>query len=162
MSFMQGPYPNISVKRALVLIPMATYFVFIPFHRFLRWLPAVLAVIALWASFGVRNMLYDFRPGRTGYTIFDGLIEVNQRFSDAPVCVYLPTDQRGRLFAPGSELDRLYDLYPHVQRVSDLHDPLCATYLCYCQQADQVDLAALGYTPVPLLSSVELKCGRKQ
>jgi hypothetical protein len=161
MSFMQGTYPSVSVKRALVLIPMATYFVFLPFQRYLRALPVVLVVIALWASFGVRNMLYDFRPGRTGYTLFDGVIEVNQRFSDAPVCVYLPTDQRGPLFAPGSELDRLYGLYPHVQRVSDVNDPRCATYLCYCPQANTLDLAAIGYTPIPLLASVELRCGRK-
>jgi hypothetical protein len=140
---------------------MATYFVFLPFQRYVRALPVVLVIIAVWASFGIRNMLYDFRPGRTGYTLLDGVIEANQRFSDATVCVFLPTDARGPLFGPGSELDRLYRLYPHVKRVSDVNDPRCRDYLCYCPQADKLDLASLGYTEIPLLNSVELRCGRK-
>ena len=162
MAFTQGSYPSVSVKRALVLIPMATYFVFIPFHRYLRALPVVLGVIAVWASFGVRNMLYDVHPGRVGYTIFDGLVEVNQRFSDAPVCVFLPTDPRANAFGPGSDLDRIYQLSPHVRRVADVNDPQCGAYLCYCPQANTLDLAALGYTDIPLLNSVELRCGRKR
>ena len=161
LALMQGPYPNVSVKRALVLIPMATYFVFIPWHRYLRALPVVLVVFAVWASFGVRNMLYDFRPGRTGYTLLDGLVEANQRFSDAPVCVYLPTDLRAELFAPGSEMDRIYRFHPHIQRVSDVDDPACARYLCYSPQADSLDLEALGYEAIPMLGTTELRCGRK-
>lgn len=158
----QGTYPSVSVKRALVLIPMATYFVFLPFQRYLRALPVVLVVVAVWASFGVRNLLYDIRPGRTGYTLFDGVVEVNQRFSDAPVCVFIPTDARGPLLGPGSDLDRLYGLFPHLRPVSNVNDPLCREYLCYCPQANKLDLAALGYTEIPLLNSVELRCGRKQ
>ena len=162
MAFTQGSYPSVSVKRALVLIPLATYFVFIPFHRYLRSLPVVLVIIAVWASFGVRNMLYDVHPGRVGYTLLDGIVEVNQRLSDAPVCVFLPTDARAAAFAPGSDVDRLYRMFPHLQRVSDVNDPQCRDYLCYCPQANKVDLAALGYTEIPLLNSVELRCGRKQ
>ena len=84
-------------------------------------------------------------PNATSYTV-----EVSESPSFSP------------LFASGSELDRLYGLYPHVQRVSEVNDPRCATYLCYCPQANTLDLAALGYTPIPLLASIELRCGRTQ
>jgi hypothetical protein len=33
--------------------------------------------------------------------------------------------------------------------------------LCYSPQVDSIDLAALGYEEVALLSSFELRCGRK-
>jgi hypothetical protein len=161
LSFAQGPYAEVSVKRALVLIPMATYFVFLPFHRYLRSLPPVLLLIAIWAAFGIYDVTARMRPGRTGYNLFDGIVEAHQRFRDVPVCVVMPRDPRSAGFARGSQLDRLYGLWPHVQHVREVTDAACGRLLCYSPQADSIDLALHGYTEVPWLGSVELRCGRR-
>jgi len=178
LAFAQGPYAGVSVKRALILIPMATYFVFLPFHHFLRSYLIVLPIIAVWAAFGAYDIVAHIKPGRTGYTLLDGVVEAHQRFSDVEtVCVLLRKDGRAPAFAPGSELDRLYHLTPRLRQVTDVADPACRDVLCYCPQAidpndtaateedrqsRRLDLTALGYTEVPLLNSVELRCGRKQ
>jgi hypothetical protein len=177
LAFTQSSYAGVSVKRALVLIPMATYFAFLPFHSVLRSYAVVLPIIAVWASLGAYDIFAHMKPGRTGYTLLDGVVEADQRFHDAAaVCVYLRRDGRAAAFAPGSELDRLYGLAPHTRPVTELGDPACEV-LCYCpqpldpadSQATQTDrdsrtvnLSALGYTEVPMLDSVELRCGRKR
>jgi hypothetical protein len=160
--FTQGSYESVSVKRALVLIPLATYFVFIGFQRFLHSLPVVLLIIAVWAALGVYDVVYRVRPGRLGYTFLDGIVEANQRFADAPVCVFLSRDLWSVEFGPGGPLDNLYGIAKHLRQVSDPHDAQCATYLCYCPQLDaQVDLDALGYNEIPMLNSSELRCGKR-
>jgi hypothetical protein len=118
----------------------------------------------LWASFGVYDIAARMKPGRIGYTLIDGAVEAHQRFDDAEfVCFYLPGDGRARGLEAGSQLDRLYALTPHVKLVDDPQNPACREALCYCsqQQCASLDLAALGYVEVPLLNSVELRCGRK-
>lgn len=163
LAFAQGPYAAVSVKRALVLIPFATYFAFILFHRFLERLPVVLLVIAVWASFGIYDVAARVKPGRTGYTLLDGAVEAHQRFAPATVCVYLPGDGRAQALLPNSMLDRLYGLHPRLKVVADAGDPACGEVLCYCSQAQcqRLDLAALGYTPQPMYNTVELACGRR-
>ena len=176
LAFAQGPYGGVSVKRALVLIPMATYFAFLPFHQWLRSFPVVLPVIAVWASLGAYDIVAHIKPGRTGYTLLDGVVEAHQRFSPATVCVVLRKDGRADAFAPGGELDRLYGLSPRLVHVTEASNPACHEVLCYCPQpydpSDQratdedkatrrIDLKALGYDEVPLMNSVELRCGRK-
>jgi uncharacterized membrane protein YozB (DUF420 family) len=96
LAFTQGPYEGVSVKRALVLIPMATYFVFLPFHRFLTRIPVILPVMALWAALGVYDVVAGIKPGLTGYTLIDGAIEAHQRFAPATICVYMIGDPRAR------------------------------------------------------------------
>jgi hypothetical protein len=168
LAFTQGPYGGVSVKRALIIIPMATYFVFLPFHRSLRSLPVVLVLIAAWASFGIYDLVARIQPGRTGYNLIDGVVEAHQRFSDAPVCVYLRSRDRAASFAPGSVIDRLYRLSPHLQAVSEPNDPRCRDVLCYCPKEDEehlpgsVDLKTMGYVEVPMLNTVELRCGRQR
>ena len=159
LAFAQGPYAGVSVKRALVLIPMATYFAFLPFHRYLR-APIVAALIAAWGFFGVRDLVVHVTPGHTGYNFFDGVVEAHQRFDTAPVCVVI-TDDRGKFIGSGSELDRLYHLWPHVTAVRHPADQSCEKFLCYCPQVVSVDLAGLGYTEIPMQNTVELRCGRK-
>jgi len=159
--FTQGRYIDVSVKRGLVLIPMATYFVFLPFHRYLRSLVVVLPVIAVWASFGIYDVVARMEPGRTGYTMADGIIEARQRFSDVPVCVYMEHDTRFPTFEPGNSYDQLYGLWPRLQIVKDINDPLCSEVLCYSPQVEIVDLQALGYVEVTMLNSTELRCGRR-
>lgn len=163
LAFTQGPYGAVSVKRALMLIPMATYFVFLPFQRFFTRAPAALAVIAVWAAFGVHDVVAEIKPGRTGYTFLDGVIEAHQRFAPATICVYMVDDLRAVELFPGSGIDRLYGLSPRIRHVYDPDDPACAEALCYCSQerCRRVDLAARGYTEVPMLNTVELRCGRK-
>lgn len=163
IAFSQGPYANVSVKRALMLIPMATYFALIPFHRLLRHWAAALIVIAAWSSFGVADLVYRMQPGRTGYTFLDGIVEAGQRFGERPVCIYLSRDNWSEEFAKGGLFDRLYNLHPRLRQVSDVHDPQCAEVLCYCPQIDtQLSLANLGYAEVPMLNTVELRCGTRQ
>ncbi|MBI3786182.1 MAG: hypothetical protein HY270_22575 [Deltaproteobacteria bacterium] len=165
LAFAQGPYADVSVKRALVLIPLATYFVFVPAHRFLRSYAVVLPIIALWASFGIYDIAQRMQPGRTGYTFLDGIVEAHQRFDDAPVCIYLSRDFWPEVWKPGEPLDRLYGLSPHLIQVDNLHDPRCAKTLCYVpalsDEDKRVDLKALGYEEIPMLNSVELHCGRR-
>lgn len=164
LAFTQGPYGGVSVKRALVLIPMATYFVFIPFHSVLTRLPLVLVVMAVWAGFGINDVVNNMKPGRTGYTFIDGALEAHQRFAPATVCLYAPGDGRARALAEGTEINRLYGLSPRLHFPEDPQDPACAEVLCYCsqEQCPQVDLRALGYTPEPMYNTVELACGRRQ
>ncbi len=161
LAFAQGPYASVSVKRALIIIPMATYFVFLPFHRWLRSLAVVLPIIAIWASFGIYDVAARMQPGRTGYNFLDGVIEADQRFADAPVCIYVSKPGYTGHFAPGTPVDRLFGLSPHVQIVDDLQAPACARTLCYQPQIDHPNLAALGYREVPIEGSVELRCGRR-
>jgi hypothetical protein len=167
LAFTQGPYGGVSVKRALIIIPMATYFVFLPFHRYLRSLPIVLLLIAAWASLGVYDVVARIQPGRTGYNLVDGIVEAHQRFGDAPVCVYLRNPNRALSFAPGTAIDRLYRLSPHLEAVVEPNHPQCHDVLCYCSKEDEegtgrdVDLQALGYVEVPMLNTVELRCGRR-
>ena len=72
-------------------------------------------------------------------------------------------DLRAVELFPGSGIDRLYGLSPRIRHVYDPDDPACAEALCYCSQerCRRVDLAARGYTEVPMLNTVELRCGRK-
>ena len=160
LAFAQGPYASVSVKRSLILIPMAICFVFLPYHRYLRSPYLVAALIAAWASFGVYDIMARFQPGRTGYNFFDGVVEAHQRFNTAPVCVVI-TDQRGEFIAPGSDLERLYRLSPHVKGVRDPADASCSEFLCYCPQVVSIDLKARGYVEIPMLGTVELRCGRR-
>jgi len=163
LAFAEGPYAAVSVKRALVLIPFVTYFVFILFHRFLQRLPIVVLLIAAWASFGVYDLAARIKPGRIGYTLLDGAVEAHQRFAPAALCLYLPGDSRAEALLPGSALDRLYGLQPRLKVVSDASEPACKEVLCYCSQpaCQQLDLKALGYTPQPMYGTVELACGRR-
>jgi hypothetical protein len=164
LAFSQGPYGGVSVKRALVLIPMATYFVFIPFHALLKHLPVVLVVLAVWASMGIHDVVANIIPGRVGYTLIDGALEAHQRFAPATVCLYLPGDGRADAIAPGTMINQLYSLSPRLQIVTDPSDPACSEFLCYCSQpqCQHVDLDALGYEPQRMLNTVELACGRKR
>ena len=155
----QGPYLDVSVKRALVLIPMATFFVFLPFHRYLRSLVVVLALIALWASFGAYNMVYELRPGRTGYNFYDGVVEAHQRLHASTVCVVVNNAERAQTIAKGSEIDVLYHTTPHLQPVLNPANPACRDALCYYPQQVSVDLQAAGYREVQLYNTVELRCG---
>ena len=161
LALSQGPYADVSVKRALVLIPMATYFVFLPFHRYLRSLPLVLLLIAAWAACGVYDVTARMRPGRIGYNLFDGVVEAHQRFRE-PVCIVMRHDPRVQGFTRGSRLDQLYGLWPHVQHAHAFSEDACRSVLCWAPEADDIDLGALGYDDVPLLSSGELRCGRKR
>lgn len=163
LAFTQGPYDAVSVKRALVLIPLAVYFVFVPFHRMLTRLPVVMILMSVWASFGIHDVVAEIYPTRTGYNFFDGAIEAHQRFAPATICVYMVDDLRAEELRSGSALDRLYGLTPRMQVVSDPNDPTCADVLCYCSQphCGQVDLAAHGYVEVPMLNTIEMRCGRK-
>jgi hypothetical protein len=156
----QGPYAAVSVKRALILIPMATYFVFLPFWKYLKSTAVVLAIALVWASFGVRDLVYNMAPGRTGYTLIDGAMEANQRFGP-DVCLYLPGDGRAENFVPGSALDRMYGFLPEMRLVDDPKDPSCRV-VCWCSQPQcvRLDPVALGYTPLEMLNTVELGCAR--
>jgi hypothetical protein len=166
LAFGQGPYSDVSVKRALVLIPLATYFVFVPLQRFLRSYLVVLPLIAVWASFGVYDVVNRMQPGRTGYTFLDGIVEAHQRFDDGPVCIYLSRNYWDEAWPPGQPLDRLYGLSPRLVQVNDAHDPRCQKTLCYVptlgEQDQLLDLKALGYEEVHMLNTVELRCGRRR
>jgi hypothetical protein len=161
LAFAQGPYSSVSVKRALILIPMATYFAFLPFHRLLRHLPVVLVLITAWSAFGIADVVNRMQPGRTGYTFLDGVIEAHQRFDDAPLCVYVSKREFTQHFDPGTPVDRLFNLTPRVEIVGDTAHPACRRTLCYQPFIDTLDLPGLGYTEVPMLGSVELRCGRR-
>lgn len=165
LAFSQGPYVAVSVKRALMLIPMATYFTFLPFRRWLReGAPAravVVVICAIWAGFGAYDLVARMQPGRTGYTLVDGVIEAHQRFGGAPVCLVISQTEFVAQFAPGTKVDELYGLSPRLQIVPDPADTACATTLCYSPQIDQFDLGTLGYVEIPMLNSVELRCGRR-
>jgi hypothetical protein len=164
LAFAQGPYGGVSVKRALVLIPLATYFVFIPFHSLLTRLPVVLAVMAVWVALGVNDVVNNIKPGRTGYTLIDGALEAHQRFAPATVCMYVPGDGRAMALKEGTEINRLYGLSPRLHFVDDPNDPACAEVLCYCsqEQCKRLDLPALGYTVEPMYNTVELACGTRR
>ncbi len=162
MSVTQGPYFVISVKRALVLIPMATYFVFLPFQRWLKSLPVVLVVIAVWSSFAIVDLTTKIRPGRTGYTFVDGLVELRQRLDGAPVCIFLSREYHPEAMVRGEPLERAFDIATAVRRVTDVNDPQCAHYMCYVPAIDpHVSLADLGYKEFPMLGTVEMRCGSK-
>lgn len=162
--FTQGPYESVSPKRALILIPMATYFVFLPFQRWIRSYLLVLPIVGLWAGLGIYDVVARIEPGVVGYTLLDGAIEVHQRMSDVErICFYLPEDPRGDELREGSMLDRLYDFRGHLAVVDDINDPACREALCYATEADRkhVDLAAAGYTPLRMRNTHELACGRR-
>jgi len=157
MVFTQGRYMDVSVKRGLVLIPMATYFAFLPFHRVLRSLKVVLPVLAVWASFGIYDVVARISPGRIGATINDGIVEIHQRVPDSPICVVMgraSTPQWG----PGGNLDLMYDIWPHVQLSFDTLDPVCAEVLCH-ESYDLISLTGLGYVEIEMLSTLDLRCG---
>lgn len=161
LAFAQGPYAGVSVKRALVLIPMAVYFTLLPFQQWIRSAPGALVVVAAWAVFGVYDIATKMQPGRTGYTLVDGAIEAHRRFAPDPVCVLISKDDFAHQLVAGSVVDRLYGLTPRLVHVHDSADPRCGAVLCYSPQIDQVDLAALGYPEVPMQGTTELRCGRR-
>lgn len=159
--FTQGPYESVSPKRSLILIPMATYFAFLPLQRWIRSLWIVAPIVAAWAFLGISDIVSAVQPGILGYTLLDGAIEANQRFAAAPkVCLYLPGDARGESLSPDSELNRLYNFSEHLKVVEDEQDPACDQVLCYCsqEQCRQPDVVALGYRNVPMLNTNELRC----
>jgi hypothetical protein len=134
----------------------------LPFQRWLRSLPVVLAIIALWSSYAIVDLTTKVRPGRTGYTFVDGLVELRQRLDGAPVCIFLSQEYHPEAMTRGEKLEHVFDIAAAIQRVTDVTDPQCAHYLCYVPAIDpDVNLTNLGYEPFPLMGSVELRCGHK-
>lgn len=159
LTFSQGPYNALSVKRALVLIPMATFFAFLPFHRWIRSTPLALCIVAIWASFGIYDLAYTVKPGRLGYNLTDGIVEVNDRFPDDRVCVVLAQDEVAQNFAPESPIDRLFGLAPTLRLVRSNAPTTDCSMLCYWNKREPVDLKAAGFgRPVELFNTVELEC----
>jgi len=160
LALAQGPYETVSVKRALILIPFATAFVFLPLERWMRQSVVVVPLLALWVGLGVSDLVWNITPGRLGYTLLDGIVEASQRFRSRPVCIVLSRDPWADVYGPGGLLDRGYHLYPRVRRVLGPDDPHCAQVLCYSPQVDEhISLLALGYREVAMQNTVELRCG---
>jgi len=180
LTFTNKGYGNPSHKRAYNLIPLQVFFALLPAYvlyawsRRYRWARAVtlgLTAVAL-AVYGYANVeLMAFPPAHLyGTNIFDGLIELRQRFPQQPLVVItspqcpLATLPRETLFQD------VYKILDNVTLTDAFTDATvtdaCRQHavICYDTDFDQPKMQPLleshqgTLRSFPLLNSVELVC----
>jgi hypothetical protein len=170
-------YGSPSHKRFYNLIPLQVLFALLPFYVAYTWSSArprlrALVVVLLVGSIATSSALglhriIDPRPHQYGYNIFDGLIELHQRFAERDVVLF--TDRNAETLAPGGSFDEVYGVAQRLtlQPAADQHtlDHACQARALFCYEVGAVEAQAaplLEHDPrwqrFPLLNGKEIRC----
>lgn len=167
-----------SHKRFYNLIPLQVFFALLPFYavyvwgassRWLRGLSMTLltASIVVSAVIGLR-VIADPPPIMYGYNIFDGLIEIHQRFGDRDL-VLLSRRQAEPDLCRDCLFDKIYGIAQRLSVIAEADrqtlDDACRRRALFCfehtvdqDQARQLLKDDGRWTPFPLLNGTEIKC----
>jgi len=173
-------YGQPSTKRAYNLIPLQIFFALLPFIVIEAWIGArrrlrqVLAVVVVASIvvYGLRNIaLIMFpKPMVYGGNVFDGMVEIRQRFPGRPVLLLTQREVLRTSFAPGELLHLAYGVADTVtiesaftpesiQRGCDR-----AMIICYEPNYDRQRMESLvrdsgiSLRRFPLMNSFEAVC----
>jgi hypothetical protein len=166
-----------SHKRFYNLIPLQVFFALLPLwvaHAWsaarprLRALVVVLlaAAITTSAANGMR-IIIDPRPLMYGYNIFDGLIEIHQRFPQRDVVLF--STRPHEALARGESFDRVYGVAERLSLLPEVSaqtlDQACRSRALFCYEVNVVQDQATAllepdsrWVPFPLLNANEIKC----
>lgn len=167
-----------SHKRFYNLIPIQVLFALLPLYVAAAWCATrprlralcVLLAVASLATSAVLGLqlIVTPRPSQYGYNIFDGVIELRQRFADRDKVLF--TDRRAQDLAPGGAFDEVYDVRHRLTVATEvgapLLDDLCGQRTLFCYELNAVvePLAAPlierdpRWQPVQLLNAREMRC----
>jgi len=171
-------YGSPSHKRAYNLVPLEVFFAVLPFIVVSAWPSRVLrhGVVALFiaavGAYAAENfqLLMFPTPGTYGENIYDGFIELRQRFPERAVVFLRSGDAVRELLAPGSRFDLAYHIADHLTVTPVFEESVvvraCGTgdVICYEPNADGVQAEPLlksfadRLQPFPLLNSIQLAC----
>lgn len=168
-----------SHKRFYNLIPLQTFFAVLPLYVASRWGTArearavVFAVgfvcVGVAAAIGFERIAHP-EPNLYGHNVFDGLIEMRQRYPDREIVLFStrplaePLDKEG-LFHLTYGIGENLELVAQLRR-EDL-DKRCRADVLFCYEVNSVRTQAESlldadprWRPVQVLNSFELRCAR--
>jgi len=173
-------YGNFSHKRTYVIIPLQIFFAMLPAIVMANWGDSrrwwrgtiVAAVVGSVAFYGIRNLELIRFPavGTYGSNVFDGLIEIRQRWPEMRAVLFTSRTEVERALHSEEMFQRAYRLEDtiRVERSfsAEAIDAACANNarLCYERNFDQRHMEPLlrdrseRFEPFPLLNSAELVC----
>jgi hypothetical protein len=180
LSVTNKDYAQPSTKRAYNLIPLQIFFALLPLYvlhawiRTWRWLrgatiAALLVLIGVYAVENFRLMMFP-RPHVYGGNMYDGLIELRQRYPDRRVFVFTSRDGIPRSLAPESHFQLAYGISDNLTIAQDFEmarvDDACARDALVCFEpnfdADRMrplfERRAPPFRNFSLLNSFELYC----
>jgi hypothetical protein len=170
-------YGSPSHKRFYNLIPLQIVFALLPFYVAHAWvgtrtrLRALIVVlcagsIVTSSALGIRLIIAP-RPHQYGYNVFDGVIELHQRFPDRHVVLF--TDRHAEALAPGGPFDAVYGVAQRLKLKPDVDrqtlDETCRAGALFCYEIKTVESTGAPliaqdarWQPFPLLNGKELRC----
>jgi hypothetical protein len=173
-------YGQFSHKRSYNLLPLQIFFSFVPAVSLYAWTErwtwlrraTVGLVAAAMAIYAFTNFRLIINPPAEMYggNVFDGLIEVRQRFPERRVFLVTSRDGVVENLSPDGLFQIAYRITDHLtirRSFSDeTIDEACAQHalICYQSNADQERMAPLlarhraRLKRLPLLNSYELAC----
>lgn len=180
MTVTNGGYGTPSTKRTYNLIPLQVFFALLPMlvvdawamrWRWSRYLSGA-AIGGGLGVYAVFNLLVIAQPapGVYGVNVFDGLIELRQRFPERRVLFLTSQAAYADTFAPDSFLQRAYRVPEQLTIDMRFEDATvtgaCEAHLllCYEPNADKPRFRPLlarfdrALRPFPLLNSFEMVC----
>jgi hypothetical protein len=180
MTLTNNGYGVPSSKRVYQLIPLQVFFALLPLYVVhawstrRRWLrrTAVGLVVAALATYAAANLWLIYSPAKTvyGVNLFDGLIELRQRFPDRRVAMFSSRDFLTQELAGDSFFTRTYHLNDTVslERSFDAHalETACASrqVICFEPNFDKErfegmrDSLQKELQPFELLNTQEMQC----
>lgn len=175
-------YANFSHKRTYVIIPLQVFFAVLPAVVLFEWGRAwrwwrhgvAILVVASLAVYAGRNFQLIYDPPRLTYgvNVFDGLIELRQRYPDTPVVLLTSRETIRNALRPEEMVAIGYRLLDTTRVEGSFSDAVVEDacrrrgLLCYEPTFDRESMAPLlrahasRLEPFPLLNSAELVCVR--
>jgi len=170
-------YPTPSHKRFYNLIPLQIFFALLPLYVAHAWcakrprLGAFVIVllagsIATSAALGLR-LIRNPRPIMYGQNIFDGLIEMHQRFPDRDVVLF--TTRQDESLYRGRSMDEVYGMAERLSLAAEANEQTleetCWSGALFCydlapvqDQAEPLLKQDGRWLPFPLLNTDEIRC----
>lgn len=169
-----------SHKRFYNLVPLQIFFAILPLYVLAQWtaardrlrvVPIVAAASIACAAWIGLTLIQNPRPHTYGHNVFDGLIEMRQRYPERRI-VLLTTRPLGEDLAPDGLLNLTYGIGGEHLRLAAKLDTrglgtLCSDQVLFCHEVQHVGETANAllaadtrWRPVEVLNSFEIRCAR--
>lgn len=168
-----------SHKRFYNLVPLQAFFAILPLYVLAQWtaardslrlVPALAAGAIASAAWIGLNLIQNPQPHTYGHNVFDGLIEMRQRYPQHAIVLLTPRPL-GEDLAPGNLLDLAYGIGDGTRLVARLDakglGALCNDTTLFCHEPNHAGDAAEAllagdtrWRAVEVLNSFELRCAR--
>lgn len=166
-----------SHKRFYNLIPLQILFALLPFYVAYAWCatrPRLRAVVAMLVIVSIATssalgmlLIIEPRPNQYGYNVFDGVIELRQRFADRDKVLF--TDRHAQDLAPGGTFDEVYGVRHRLTLTAEADQHLlnetCDRRALFCYEINAVESKAAPlvdqdarWQRVRMLNARELRC----